>query len=440
MIPLSVRKGKNEYMKKIMVFVVSAFVFTVVRAQEFGQYFEDRTLRLDYIFAGTHRAQDIYIDQLSTFQGWAGRRHHLRQLPLDGNGQLTICDAESGDTLYRHSFSTLFQEWQSTEEAASVRRSFENTFLVPFPKRPVRISVTLADTHRRVCAEMTHRVDPKDILIRRLVRPDIPVRYVRQSGSAEQCIDVAFVAEGYTEAEADKFYEDCRVAVDAILAHEPFAGLKDRFNFIAVAAPSEESGVSSPGQGVWKCTAVDSHFDTFYSERYLTTLHLKRLHDWLAGLPYEHIIVLANTGQYGGGGIYNSYTLTTAGHPSFRPVVVHEFGHSFGGLADEYYYDDQYETMYPSDTEPWEQNITTLKDFGAKWKDMLPEGTPVPTPPSGREADLYTKVGVYEGGGYQSKGVYRPCEECRMKINEAPGFCPVCRRALERLVRFYTEE
>lgn len=427
-------------MKKIMVCIAAAFLLVSARAQEFGQYFEEQTLRLDYIFAGTNRTQEVYVDQLCTFQGWAGRRHHLKELPLMGNGQITVCDAERGDTLYRHSFSTLFQEWQATEEAVNVRKSFENTFLVPFPKRPVRITVTLTDTHRCVCAEMTHRVDPKDILIRRLVRKEFPVRYIRQAGDPERCIDVALVAEGYTKAEMENFYDDCRVAVEAILSHEPFATLKDRFNFIAVAAPSKESGVSIPGQGVWKRTAVDSHFDTFYSERYLTTLHLKQLHDLLAGIPYEHVVVLANTEQYGGGGIYNSYTLTTAGHPLFRPVVVHEFGHSFGGLADEYYYDDQYETLYPSDTEPWEQNITTLKDFDSKWKDMLPEGTAIPTRPSGRDADLYTKVGVYEGGGYQSKGVFRPCEECRMKINEAPVFCPVCRRALERLVRFYTEE
>lgn len=427
-------------MKKIMAVFFALCAGVAVQAQDFGQYFEDRTLRLDYIFAGTNRTQDIYLDQLCEFSGWAGRRHHLRELPLSGNGQITVRDEMSGDTIYRHSFSTLFQEWQSTEEAVKVRKSFENTFLVPFPKQPVLISVTLTDTHQRVCADMTHRVDPEDILIRRLGHTDIPYRYIRRSGEPEHCIDVVFVAEGYTASESDKFYEDCEVATDAILAHEPFASLKERFNFVAVASPSKESGMSVPGQGVWKHTAVDSHFDTFYSERYLTTLHLKQLHDLLSGIPYEHIVILANTEHYGGGGIYNSYTLTASHHETFRPVVVHEFGHSFGGLADEYYYDDQYETIYPSDTEPWEPNITTLKDFSEKWKDMLPEGTLIPTLPSGLDSEMYTKVGVYEGGGYQSKGVYRPAQECRMKINEAPAFCPVCQRALDRLIRFYTED
>ena len=198
--------------------------------------------------------------------------------------------------------------------------------------------------------------------------------------------------------------------------------------------------MSIPRDHAWKSTAVSSHFDTFYSERYLTTRSVKTIHNWLAGIPYEHIIILANTDTYGGGGIYNSYTLTTAHHPMFRPVVVHEFGHSFGGLADEYAYDDAESPFYPQTIEPWEQNITTLVHFEDKWKDMVPEGTPIPTPAETDPDKLYTRVGVFEGAGYTAKGVYRPTTECRMKINEAPQFCPVCQRALERLIRFYTDK
>lgn len=167
---------------------------------------------------------------------------------------------------------------------------------------------------------------------------------------------------------------------------------------------------------------------------------MKSIHNWLAGIPYEHIIILANTDTYGGGGIYNSYTLTTAHHPMFEPVVVHEFGHSFGGLADEYAYGDPESPFYPKTVEPWEQNITTLVHFEDKWKDLVPEGTPIPTPAETDPKTLYTKVGVYEGAGYTTKGVYRPTTECRMKINEAPQFCPVCQRALEKLIRFYTDK
>ena len=408
-------------------------------AQNFDDYFEDRTLRLDYIFAGNNKQQTLFVDELCSFPGWAGRRHHLNELPLEGNGQITVCDVQTGDTIYRHSFSSLFQEWQGTEEAVRTDKSFENTFLVPFPKNPVDITIHLTDNHRKRTSELTHRVDPKDILIRQLDQAAVPPhRYIRKAGDPKNCIDVVFVAEGYREDQMEQFYADCQVATDAILNHEPFTTLKDRFNFVAVASPSADSGVSVPHNGIWKRTAVNSHFDTFYSERYLTTLHIKDLHNLLCGVPYEHIVVLANTEEYGGGGVFNSYTLTSSRHRTFRPVVVHEFGHSFAGLADEYFYDDEFEPMYPADTEPWEQNITTLKNFDAKWKDLLPAGTPIPTKPTG--TDLYTHIGVYEGAGYQSKGVYRAYQECRMKINDAPVFCPVCVRAIDRLIRFYTEE
>ena len=292
-------------------------------------------------------------------------------------------------------------------------------------------------------ASLSHEVEPSDILIRRHDQQPAPHRYIIRNGESDKCIDVAVVAEGYTQEETDKFYEDARTAVDAILAHAPFDRYADRFNFVAVALPSRDSGVSVPGNGEWKNTALGSHFNTFYMDRYLTTLRLRQMHDKLCGIPYEHIVILANTDTYGGGGIFNSYTLTTAGHAAFRPVVVHEFGHSFAGLADEYYYDDMYVEYYYPEIEPWEQNISTLADFDSKWKDMLPEGCRIPTLPV--EGDIWDRavmnsvIGVYEGGGYQSKGVYRPYPDCRMKTNAAKAFCPVCQRAISRVIEFYTE-
>ncbi len=233
----------------------------------------------------------------------------------------------------------------------------------------------------------------------------------------------------------DSFYSHAAVAVESILAHEPFKSLADRFNFIAVASPSDDTGVSVPRLDDWRSTAFGSHFSTFYSDRYLTTPSLFRVHDALRGIPYEHIIILANTEEYGGGGIYNSYTLTAARHPLFRPVVVHEFGHSFGGLADEYFYENDVMTdTYPTDVEPWEPNITTMRDFASKWKHLLPAETPIPTPTA--DAAKYP-VGVYEGGGYSFKGVYRPADECRMRNNTYPSFCPGCNDALIKLINFY---
>ncbi len=235
------------------------------------------------------------------------------------------------------------------------------------------------------------------------------------------------------------FLNDAKEATEALFAHEPFKGTRERFNVIAVEAPSTDSGTSIPAKGIWKRTALSSHFDTFYSDRYLTTLHLKDLHDWLAGTPYEHIIVLVNTEKYGGGGILNSYNLAMTHNKWFKPVVVHEFGHSFAGLADEYAYENEPLEMYPKDIEPWEQNITTLKDFHGKWENLIEKGTKIPTPLSKDEHKAKTKVGVFEGAGYALKGVYRGTQDCRMRINETPEFCPVCQQALKRLIDFYTK-
>lgn len=434
--------AKNEKtMKKTFFFMIYSLICMTVYAQNFNDYFENKTLRVDYIFTGDAHKQDVYLDELSSLPEWAGRRHHLSELPLAGNGEIIMKDKATGQIIYRTSFSSLFQEWVKEEEAQRIKKGFENSFLLPYPKNKVIVTIALKDVYHKASASLTHDIDPKDILIHQRGNNRItPHRYLQQNGNQEDCIDVAIVAEGYTEQEMDIFYKDAQTACDALFEHEPFRKLKNKFNIVAVASPSLDSGVSIPGKKEWKSTAVSSHFNTFYSDRYLTTSKVKSIHNWLAGIPYEHIIILANTDTYGGGGIYNSYTLTTAHHPKFKPVVVHEFGHSFGGLADEYAYDVAPSPLYPYEIEPWEQNITTMIDFDSKWKDMIPTGTPIPTPVKTKEGDLYTKVGVYEGAGYSQKGIYRPTTECRMKINEAPIFCPVCQRSLERLINFYTDK
>ena len=414
-------------------------------AQTFEEWFDDRTLRLDYVFAGDASRQELYVDQLSQLPRWFGRRTRLAELPLAGNGQITVRAHRSQQVIYRHAFSTLFQEWLATDEAKHVRRSFENVFLVPFPRDTVDVTVELFDFHSRVQASMTHTISPTDILIshkgegtktphagmtnaargdgqRRTRGFQTPYVTLQQAADTTRCIRIAYVPEGYTEEQMFSFLDHCRIAMEALFRHEPFKAMRARFNIIALLAPSVDSGVSEPGNGLWLNTALDSHFDTFYSQRYLTTLHLKRLHDLLAGTPYEHIIILANTSHYGGGGIYNSYNLSYTGGEKFESVVVHEFGHSFGGLADEYPYGDD-DPMYFSDTEPWEPNLTTLHDFSSKWQNLIDDG----------------RASLIEGGGYLSKGVWRGKEDCRMRTNEEPDFCPVCQQALRRLINFYTE-
>lgn len=402
----------------------------------FEEHFTDSTLRLDYVFCGDAKHQAIYLQGMVKTGVWAGRRHNLAEPLLRGNGQVLVKDPASGAVLYSNSFSTLFQEWQDYEEARSTQKAFENCLLVPFPKDTVLVEVLLSDRHGKVSSRMSHRVVPEDILIRQ-ARP-VDSRTLWGDGPVESAIDIVVLSEGYTAAEEEKFWADAGRARDALFRHPPFSERTDDFSIRAVFVPSEDSGPSIPHLGQWHRTAVDSHFDTFYSERYLTTSSLQKVHDALGTVPFEQIIVLVNTPVYGGGGIYNSITIMGSDHKTFDQVIVHEFGHAFAGLGDEYFYGDQAETPYPADTEPWEPNITTLKDFASKWQDLLPPGTPVPTPVDSLEMQGF-KLGVYEGAGYQAHGVYRPAPDCRMKTNQCDGFCPVCSRAIERMTDYYTK-
>ena len=421
---------------RTLAIILMCIVAKAATAQVFDDYFEDKTLRIDYIFSGNSSSQAISLDQLNQSPQWYGKISNLSEVPVEGNGAIIVKEHSKENIIYKNSFSTLFQEWLTTDEAKTTIKAFENVFLVPMPKDTVDITVELRNNRREVVASMTHVVNPKDILIRHIGEHKTPYETMLQAADTTRCINIAFVAEGYTREEMPIYIEDVKKSIDALFSHEPFKSRKEVFNIIAVEPASEESGTSVPRKGIWKRTALGSHFDTFYTERYLTTLHLKKLHDVLAGLPYEHIIVLVNTEVYGGGGILNSYNLSAAHHAKTLPVVVHEFGHSFAGLADEYAYDNEPIPMYPADIEPWEPNITTLKDFHSKWEKMISKKTPVPTPADKKYADA---VGVYEGAGYSLNGVYRPMQDCRMRTNENPTFCPVCQKAINNLIDFYVK-
>lgn len=449
-------------MKHILALIMTLMAVIAAEGQSFEQYFEDATLRLDYVIAGDIKKTDIYFSDMRRQPFWAGRRGRLAEKPLLGNGQLTMRDAASGEVIYVTTFSTLYHEWLQSDEPRTLRRAFESSYNVPFPKQPVEITITLTDNHQRVSASLTHRVDPADILIRSVARARYPYQYIWKghcitpmvptperdkdsiSGGTGRDytqipfsplegvdivhnVDLAIVADGYTEAEMGKFYRDCQRAVDVLFAREPFRSLKSRFNVVAVAPPSHDSGVSVPHLHDWRDGTSGARYDMFYIDRYFVTQEIHRVFDLLDGVPFEHIMVLANTSTYGGGGIYNHVTTSTSDHPTFAQVFVHEFGHSYAGLGDEYAYNTPTPTIwYPKDTEPWEPNLTTKKNFRSKWQDLIDEGV--------------EGVGLYEGAGYQTKDCWRPCEDCRMRTNAAPDFCPVCDRAIRRITDFYTAE
>ena len=458
-------------MKRLSLFILTFILHSTLcilhsNAQSFDDYFVNKTLRLDYTFSGTATEQHIAVDELCQTDGWYGKRQNLADVPIEGNGQVIVRVHNKDKVIYRNSFSTLFQEWQSYDEAKEKARSFENVFIVPMPKDTVDVTLQLMDNRRQVVASLTHVVVPTDILIRHLaVKGTTPYDVLQKAENPDKCINIAFVAEGYKDTEMPTFIADAQEAIDALFQHEPFKSLRSRFNIVAVKSTSVDSGTSEPAKDIWLNTALHSNFDTFYSSRYLTTLHLKDLHNILAGIPYEHIIVLVNSDRYGGGGILNSYNLSTTHHQYYRQVVVHEFGHSFAGLADEYAYENEQIPMYPHDIEPWEKNITTLVDFNGKWENKIDEkawktkeGTWSPnseawnhdngkpqlkaSKKSKKSKKAITndeQIGLYEGAGYSLTGVYRACPDCRMRTNQNPEFCPACRKALTDLINFYTE-
>ena len=279
-------------------------------------------------------------------------------------------------------------------------------------------------------------IDPQDpYILHEGITPYLYTKIINH-GAADTLLDIALIAEGYTLDEMPKFLEDAKRVADYMLSVEPYASLKYRINIYAIESPSVESGVDIPGHEKYANTNINSSFYTFGSERYLTTPDTWSMHDIAANVPYDQIIILNNSKKYGGGGFYNHYCQSTVDHKESEIVVVHEFGHAFGGLADEYVGGVNYDGFYNMNVEPWEPNITTNIDFASKWKSLIPDSIPVPTP---REPDYQEVVGMFEGGGYMAKGIYSPTMNCRMKDNSASDFCPVCLEAIRQKILFYCE-
>jgi len=280
-------------------------------------------------------------------------------------------------------------------------------------------------------------IDPASYFILREKPSDVAATRIFGTGDPHTSLDITFIAEGYTKGEMDKFRADVKRMGEIIFGEPPFGKYRDRINIWAVEAPSQESGTDVPGEGIYVNTALSSSYYTFDVDRYLTTQDIRAVNDYAAAAPHDQIIVLINSSRYGGGGVYNYYSASTAGHKYTPQVLTHEFGHGFAGLADEYYGAEvAYDEFYPLTVEPWEPNITTRVNFEAKWKNMIARSVPVPTPNDKR----YTGVtGLFEGGGYSPKGIYRPSFDCRMNTNNADVFCEVCQGAIEKMILFYLE-
>lgn len=402
----------------------------------YNRYFTDERLRIDLTLAGDAKSQNIFLTGLNREAQWSGSKTNLVDPFNYGEYKLEIKDSLGNKTLFSKGFSTLFQEWRSTSEANSIPRAFNSSYWVPFPKQKVKLMVS---ERLRETGEFTPlfeiEIDPADKLISQNKENNYAVTSVIKHGEVEHKVDLVFVAEGYTAQQMDKFRADVERFTGYLFEMEPYKSRKTDFNIWAVESVSEESGTDIPHHDIWKNTVAGSHFYTFRTDRYLTSPDQSQVCRLVANAPCDALYVIVNTDKYGGGGIYNFYGLSMSDHKLTPMVFVHEFGHSFAGLGDEYYESEtSYEDFYNLKTEPWEPNITTLVDFNKKWKTMLHPTTPVPTPAGEEYAHT---VGVYEGGGYMSKGIYRPYIHCRMRNNNAEGFCPVCQEAINRMIDYY---
>jgi hypothetical protein len=456
----------------------------VVPGQRFAASFRDTTMRVDYYHTGDHGQEGFALDRLVSDGRWAGSRTVLIDSLELGSYRFTVSDSASGEPLYSRGFSSLYAEWETTGPTSP--GTFQESLRFPWPRRPVRIELVRRNPSNEWVPAWSFYLNPASPLANSAepVRAGV-VWTVFENGPPATKVDLVLVSDGYTRAELPRFHEDAKRLVGVLFATEPFKSHRREFNVRAVDLPSPVSGVNRPQLGQFRRTPLSLSYNIFGLERYMLTENNRALRDALSGVPYEFVEILANETQYGGGGIFNFHAATAAQAKFANYVFVHEFGHHFAGLGDEYYTSPvAYQTGQPEHAEPWEPNITALHDRAhLKWGDLVEPGTPIPTPwpkseyeqyqrevqsrrreltsaaaagSSSAEAALdslfrwqrerehqllgsgeyHGKVGAFEGASYQATGLYRPELDCIM-FSRASDFCRVCSRAIERVIAQY---
>lgn len=441
------------------------------------------TVRVDYYHTGdagseTFSLHQVVIEPLP----WPG---HPEQ-PIDtlrrGHFLFQVEDPETGAVLFSRGYSSIFQEWQHTGEAKSMQRTFHESVRFPKPDKPVRLRVLKRNDAQAFDSAWSIDIDTDDMLVVRAHAPaPAPVIDLHVSGDPARKVDVVVLGDGYAADEAAKFESDARRLVEAFLRHEPFASRAADFNFRGIAPPAPESGVNRPSNGTFRFSPSGTTYDAFRSERYVLAFDNPGLRAILQHVPYEFVIVLANSATYGGGGIYGLYSTAAADSGWAEYLVVHEFGHHFAALADEYYTSEAVYEAQAERPEPWEPNVTALHDPNAlKWGEHVAAGTPLPTPWPKAEFEAFqrdnqaerarlraeqrpeaemnalfrreqsfveelfaahpennTRVGAFEGANYAAQGYYRSEMNCLM-FTRHERFCRVCSDAIEQVIDLYT--
>ena len=486
----------------VLFSIIMAIPLTLsaVTPVQFDDYFIDKTMRIDYYHIGDAKTEFVTLDQIYQYGIWAGSRKNLIDDFNNGRYYVKIYDAASGKIIFSKGFDSYFGEYQTSDDALNdIKRTYSESALIPYPKHKIKFVLEKRNRENKLEEFFSKEIDPSSIGIIKdnIMDNSVKIFYGLKSGDPHTKVDIAILGEGYTLKEEKKFESDFKRFTKIFLNQEPYKSYKNNFNIYGVFKPSEESGVDEPTHGVYKNTALSCTFNSLGSERYMLTEDNKALRSIASHVPYDAIYIMVNTKRYGGGGIYNLYCTFSTDNQWSEYIFLHEFGHSFTGLADEYYSSDvAYNDFYPKGVEPVEPNITALLDpNNIKWKKFVTPGTEIPTPwekkvydekdyawqknrrelnskiaeavrnnaPAGeikkledeynkedkehtaamdkylRSSKYWGKVGAFEGAGYSSKGLYRPMIDCIMFSKGKKPFCRVCEAAIIRMIKFYSE-
>lgn len=441
-----------------------------------------RTMRFDYYHSGNDKQELFSVDRVVIEPlEWPGNLGKSIDRTNLGKYLFEVKDV-NGRVLYSRGFASIYGEWETTDEAKKVNRTFHESVRFPAPEVPVKILIRKRDARNQFQDAWTADVDPKSTFVD-TSSPPAPgaLIEIEKSGDPATKVDLLLLGDGYTAAERGKFERDARRMVDILFATSPFKERRRDFNVWGLAPAAAESGISRPSTGVHRASPIGATYDAFGSERYVLTFNNRALREVAAFAPYEFIEILTNTRTYGGGGIFNLYSTVAADSAQAPYVFVHEFAHHFAALADEYYTSPVAYAQAPEQkVEPWEPNVTALLDSKTlKWRDLVEPGTPLPTPWQKEEFERASrayqerrakiraanrpeeemealfreiravevtlfakekyagKVGAFEGANYEAKGYFRPEVDCIM-FTRSPTFCAVCRRAIETVIGLYT--
>ena len=439
-----------------------------------------RTLRLDYVHTGMATEEHFALDGVAIEGEWPGPLDRWIDESNLGKYQFQVIDRATNRVVYSRGFASIYGEWETTDEAKSERRAFSESLRFPAPAAPVQVVVKKRGPSNEFREVWSTVIDPAAVTVDRAAPPKLNVWPVMQNGAPRDKVDLLLMGDGYTAAEMEKWHRDARRMAETLFAASPFKEHRQDFNVWAVDTPAAESGVARPSDGIFRRSPLRATYDAFGSERYVLTFDNKRLREAAGAAPYEFIEIVVNDRKYGGGGIFNLFATVSADNAFTPYVFVHEFGHHFAGLADEYYTSDVAYGSPAARPEPWEPNATA-DPLAAKWKDLITAGIDLPSmwpkkefeqmeqaiqerrrairaqhrPEAEMEALFREeetkatallasgpnagKVGAFEGAMYEGRGYYRPQQDCIMFTRDKVGFCAVCRRAIERVIRMYAK-